>query len=299
MKRTISLLAVAIVGVAVWYFLIKDYNYVVRFTANHNQGTIYSTINNWLLDKHPEIDSIATIDRQFPSRIVQEFYAKDSVFELEWNIVAIADTVSQVILRSKDLKNRFKQNLEVIYKKNNFVARSIDLAQNLNKGLIAHAEDYKITPKEATSFPETFCACVNAKATVFTKANSMMQHINSVMGYINRHDIELVGDPLLQVLKWDKVSEEIEYDFCFPIEFNYQLPPSKNLIFKTVGPFKALRTDFNGNYRISDRAWYSALNTAKRDGQPVIELPVEVYRNDPHVGAGELDWVAEVYLPLK
>ena len=149
------------------------------------------------------------------------------------------------------------------------------------------------------NFPETFCACVNAKATIFTKANSMMDHINVVMGYINQHDIELVGDPMLQVLKWNKDTEDIEYDFCFPIEFDYQLPKAKGVIFKTVGPFKALQTNFNGNYRISDRAWYTSLLKAEKHNLSIIELPVEIYRNDPHVGAGELDWLAEVYMPLK
>lgn len=299
MKKIVALITLVVIGIGVWYFVIKDYNYVVRFKANHNQGTVYSTINNWLLDKHPEIDSIATVSREFPDRITQEFYAKDSIFKLSWHITKTTDSTSKVKLYSTDLKNTFKQNLEAVYKKNDFVARSIELAKNLNKGLVAHEKDYKTTAKEVTEFPETFCACVTAKATIFTKANSMMDHINIVMGYINRQNIELVGDPLLQVLSWDKNSEEIEYDFCFPIEFSYQLPPSNNLTFKTVGPFKALRTDFNGNYRISDRAWYAGLNNAKKTGNSVIELPVEVYRNDPHVGAGELDWLAEVYLPLK
>ena len=131
---------------------------------------------------------------------------------------------------------------------------------------------------EVASFPETFCACVNTKTTILTKANAMMDHINVIMGYIKGNDLQLVGDPMLQVLAWDKDSEAIEYDFCFPIEFDYQLPKAAGVRFKTVGPFKAIRADFNGNYRISDRAWYPLLNKAENDNISTTALPLEVYR---------------------
>ena len=301
MKRLISLvILLLLVLLACWYFLVKDYNYLVRFETKHNQGAVYSTVKNWLLDKHPEIDSLVTVEKNFPNYLVQDLFVNDSIIQLTWKIEELNDSTSKVKLYTKDLQDSFKQNLSAIYSKNDFVKRTIDLAQNLNQGLIVHEEDYKITPqKEVIEFPETFCACVHAESSIFSKANSMMEHIGVVMGYINRHDLQLMGDPMLQVLEWNKDTEAISYDFCFPIEFNYQLPKSDKLTLKTVGPFKAIQTNFNGNYRISDRAWYTALKSAENKGIPVVELPVEIYRNDPHIGAGAKDWLAEVYMPVK
>ena len=82
MRKWISTLVLLLLGLSIWYFLIKDYNYLVRFQANHNAGTVYSTINNWLLDRLPDIDSVAVVAHQYPERIVQEVYIKDSILSI-------------------------------------------------------------------------------------------------------------------------------------------------------------------------------------------------------------------------
>jgi hypothetical protein len=41
------------------------------------------------------------------------------------------------------------------------------------------------------------------------------------------------------------------------------------------------------------------LDYAKKEGLEVEETPVEVFYNNPNMGADERNWKAEIYLPLK
>ncbi len=50
-----------------------------------------------------------------------------------------------------------------------------------------------------------------------------------------------------------------------------------------------LKADFNGNYRISNYAWYYLLDEAERKGLNISPTPIEVYLNDPHEGGRVYD----------
>ena len=69
--------------------------------------------------------------------------------------------------------------------------------------------------------------------------------------------------------------------------------------FKKTTEKRALKTIFNGNYKISDRAWFSIIDYASTKGVEIEQLPVEIFRNDPHSGGNPLEWEAEVYMPIK
>ena len=77
------------------------------------------------------------------------------------------------------------------------------------------------------------------------------------------------------------------------------MPDTKTINFKQTEEFKALKAIFNGNYRLSDRAWYELIDHAQSLGLDFEMTPHEIFRNDPHSGGNELEWVAEVYLPVK
>ena len=61
---------------------------------------------------------------------------------------------------------------------------------------------------------------------------------------------------------------------------------------------KALKATYNGNYITSDRAWYALLEHAERNAIKVSETPIEVFYNNPNFGGDELQWNAEIFMPL-
>jgi effector-binding domain-containing protein len=130
------------------------------------------------------------------------------------------------------------------------------------------------------------------------KAKNMLSNIATIMEYINSNEIALQGDPFLEVTSWDKQDETIKFNFCFPIEKSDSIPKNAQLQFKTLAPFRALKAEFNGNYSISNNAWYFLLDYAERNNLNIRELPLELYLVDPHIGGDSMNWKALIFLPL-
>ena len=61
---------------------------------------------------------------------------------------------------------------------------------------------------------------------------------------------------------------------------------------------KALMAIYNGNYITSDRAWYALLDYAEKNEIPITGLPLEIFYNNPNMGADEKNWKAEVFMPF-
>ena len=119
------------------------------------------------------------------------------------------------------------------------------------------------------------------------------------MNYIKDNNIKLTGHPFLEITEWDVVEDLIKFNFCFPIQERDEYPATNDIKFKQTEEKVALKTIFNGNYKISDRAWYAILDYAEIKNIDIEELPIEVYLNDPHSGGDDLKWEAEIYMPLK
>jgi len=62
---------------------------------------------------------------------------------------------------------------------------------------------------------------------------------------------------------------------------------------------KVIKATYNGNYITSDRAWYSLLQYAKNNNLEVSQHLLEIFYSNPNMGGDELDWKAEIFLPIK
>ncbi len=300
-KSVLLLLTTLIILVLCWYFFIKDYNYKITFQTPHAPGTVYSAIHEVSQWKEEGLDSIYIRSKTPFKSITHRLHYGDSLFQVEWQIDRIDDSLTRVTALAKDLKNSFKQNLFVPFKKNAFVTRNIRNAESLMNGLYVHAGKYKvrIESTELVDVPSQFCAYITIESDIFEKGKSMISNVGLIMNYLKGNEIEITGDPFLIVQDWDQASTRIKYDFCFPIKKLNNFPETEVIKFKNTDGFKALKAIFNGNYRLSDRAWYELIDFAESRGMRVRQRPFEIYRNDPHEGGDELKWIAEVYLPVE
>lgn len=295
-KRIILLLLILLLGAGIWYFS-KGYNYKITFKTPHAPGTVYSSLLNWKIAESDKIDSLATENKHTFNSVEQSLFIGDSIFSYDWKIERVNDSVSSVTAYIKDINNSFSQNLSAIYSKNDFVKKNINLVEAFMNSLYVHRKDYKVKIEDGDyhEFNRTFCTYLRVKSQVFLKGQTMVSNIGIIMDYLKGNEIPLTGDPYLEVVDWDMENEIITYDFCFPINYSDKLPPASDIKFKYSKEISGLKAIFNGNYRLSDRAWYELLDHAERNDIKLKGFPVEIYRNDPHVGYGELDWVAEVY----
>ncbi len=293
------LISIGLLAAGVWYFVLKDYNYKITFTSTQAPGIIYANLLQWNNGEAANTKAVTTLSRSPFSGILQEVTIADSVFNYRWIIKRKNDSVTKIKAFIKDTKNSFSQNLQVPFYKTDFVKRSITTVKKVRDGLKKHEEYYKVSDVQESTIPSTYCVYIPLSSTRKDKGNTMMKNISVIMDYIKGNDIAITGNPFLEITDWNIPEDRIQFNFCFPIKKQDSFPETKVIKFKKTAEKKALKTTFNGNYRISDRGWYTIMDYAENNNITLENLPLEIYLNDPHSGGDELQWQAEVYMPIK
>lgn len=282
-----------------WYFFIKKYDYKITFTSPQSPGAIYSNLiawNNW----QPKSKKVVDVINKHPFKsIEQELKINDSIIGIKWIMEKQSDSVTKVIAQLSDTEHSVAQRIAIPFTQTDFVKRSLSTVKQIREGINAHENDYKVSPVTKATIPESNVAYIELSCKTYHKAKEMMKHTIDVMQYIRSNGLELIGDPFVQIINWDILEEDITFHFCFPIKKLGAYPKSNRVKVKTIEAQKAIKTIFNGNYRISDRGWFHLIDYAETKGLDIAFLPLEVFKDDPHSGGNELEWVAEVYLPLK
>lgn len=299
MKKPLRiLLLLAIAGAAVWYFGLKNDHYRISFTTKQPPAIIYNQIKQWKGTAENGIASVRVDNKQRHSSISQTVQVGDSVFNYDWSFYRENDSTTQVEVKITDKNHWFPQKLQVPFSKNDFVKRNVNIVKVIGAEFVVETKKFKVHSITDTLFGARYCVYVPLKSVVNRKASNMLYSIGDLMGYINDNEIELEGDPYLEVTKWDEEAATMEYNFCFPITKSDSLPASDLVMFKESPSFSGIKADFNGNYAITNNAWYYLQDYAEQHGLKVKNLPTEVYLNDPQSGGDAKNWKAHIYLPL-
>jgi len=283
----------------IWYFGFKEYDYRITFKTYEPTGSIYYNILEWNNFENPKEKVVTTLSKSPFSSIIQELKINDSIIKIEWQFDRVNDSTTKVIANLKDENNSLKQKLLIPFTKSDFEKRSLLTVKSVKYALSELEKKFKLGKVDEDTLKSRFCVYIPVECKMFDKANKMIYNTSYIMDFIRQNNLNLIGDPFLQVKKWDIENETIAFDFCFPIDFKEELPTSNELLYKKINNQKSLKTTFNGNYRISDRAWFKILDYAGSNNIKIDSLPTEVYKNDPHSGGDELKWVAEIYMPIK
>jgi len=299
MKKVVFGFLLLLLLAAVGYFFLWEPNYQVSFITKHPKGLVFKHLQDWSI--YGKEDGLNITDKNWEQyhSLTQEVRVNDSVFLYDWEIKPTKDSLTKVTAKIKDKNSYYKQKLAVLFGDSDFKKRSLRNVKNVGDQLVSKSENFIINAISDTLLPSTFCAYVPVKSTTKNKALDMLKEINLVMSYIKSNELDLLGDPFLEVTSWNQENDSIKFDFCFPIAKNDSLPASSQVQFKTTESRKMLKTLFNGNYRISDNAWYALLDYADRNQIEIEPLPTEIFLNDPHEGGNSLEWEAHILVPLK
>ena len=181
----------------------------------------------------------------------------------------------------------------------NFEKRTISTVKDFHEKLNEHISKFRVKIIGKNELRSTYCAYVTIKTSQFGKAQGMMNDFPLLNTILADNGIKLNGRPFLEVTEWDKETDSIQFDFCYPIIKSDSLPVHPDLKYKQFNSRNALMAIYNGNYITSDRAWYALLDYARKNNIDITELPVEVFHNNPNMGGDALSWKTEVYMPLK
>lgn len=224
---------------------------------------------------------------------------QDMTIEMDWKLKSLNDSITKVTLLLKDKHHSLKQKMLVPFIKTEFVKQSLEIATKIRDGLVDHSKKFKVSSIEETTLELADCIYMPIECKMYDKANLMIKNTAFIMEVIRVNDLELIGDPYLEITNWNMDADSISYNFCFPIKNKENIPESDEIFFKKAETKKALKAVFNGNYRISDRAWFTLIEYADRHDISTEALPIEVFIDNPHNGGNELEWEAKVYMPLK
>lgn len=292
------LIFLALVAAGIWYFGLKQDHYRISFTTKQPPAIVYNQISKWQGTKESGINSVSIDDKERHSSISQTVQVGDSTFTYDWNFYREDDATTKVDVKITDKNNWFAQKLQIPFSENDFVKRSIRTVKVIGAEFVVETKKFKVHSISDTVFGKRYAVYLPLKSAVNRKASTMLYSIGDLMGYINDNEIELQGDPYLEVTKWDEEMSTMEYNFCFPIAKSDSLPTSDLVFFKESPSFRAIKAEFNGNYAISNNAWYYLMEYAQQNNLKVKNVPTEVFLDDPQSGGNALNWKAHIYIPL-
>lgn len=292
---SLSLLIVSLV----WYFFIKKYDYVVTFNVKTSPGIIFQGTLDWE-ENLMRTDSISSqiVSKTPFSNIVQELRLKDSTLIFNWFYTGINDSVSKVEVGVIDKKNSFLNRINLPFSSEGIKKIAVNKVKNFKSVLEQHLKTHIVKMNGISEIPEQFCAYISIESTMETKAQQMISNNSTIMLFLRENHIQIAGKPFLEVYEWNIQTQKVKYNYCFPIKQSDSLPQNNEVKFKKINSKKALKATYYGNYRTSDRAWFSIYDYAIRNNITIENTPLEIFYNNPFMGGNELEWRAEIFMPI-
>ena len=296
MKKGIIFLLVVFSVFMLWYLFLKPSDYIINFTSRSLPGTINQSIKLWGMG----LKNSSVPTQKNSQNIFQTLTFSDSIYEYNWKITPMNDSLSKVSVGITDdkLTNSIANRLKAPFFKTDFTRRSENTVLEFMKVLKDHIDGFKVTIIGEEETPYKFFAYVALTKKQFHKAQGMMENSNYISDILLKNNIELDGFPIVEVLEWNKDTDSLTYNFGFPIKKIASLANLGKVKFKSLQPQRGLKAIYNGNYITSDRAWYTLLNYAEKQKINLKETPIEIFHNNPHMGGDSMKWVTEVYFPI-
>ncbi len=295
MRKTLLMVSGLLLAVLLWYFFLKPQDYLVRFEARANPGTIYESAKAW----NKTFDSVLPFQYGDPTRFQQQLLMGDSLHIYDWKITRIHDSLSKVRVNIKDPEHSLWNKIRVPFSNTDFEKGARKKLLDFNAFLNDHLDEFEVTILGEDELFTTFCACVPIRSAPEDKARGMMANYSLLNSYLVGHGVTLNGLPMIEVEEWDLEANSMLYNFCFPIIRSESLPKHPDIIYKRIFGKKSIKAIYNGHYISSDRAWYALVDYAEKHGIPIERKPVEIFFNNPNLGGDGLDWKTEIFMPIK
>ena len=295
-NKIVGLIGIAVLVFLVWHLFLRPYDYLVSITAKTIPGVVHQNIKLW---GKTNKNTVYIRQKNFFD-IDQQLRFNDSIFQYQWKIIPVNDSVTRIKVYIKDSDRSLGNRLKIPFFDTDFEKRTKSTIFDFNNVLTEHLQKFKVTVLDTIQqLPDTYCAYIPIKTSQLGKAKGMMQNYPILSTVLAENNVVLNGKPFLEITNWDREVDSVSYNFCYPIIKSDGLPQNGIIKYKKIEGARALKAIYNGNYITSDRAWYALLDYAKRNGMEVWERPIEVFFSNPNFGGNELDWIAEIYLPIK
>lgn len=295
MRKIALILGVGVLGFLTWYLGIRSYEFSIRFAKKTIPGVVDQTLKIW--------------ERSLPDSEVQGWSEgtfihtvkkSDHEYQLRWVFEATEDSTTRVRVLIHEPGQGVKNKLLVPFTRSRLEVISEDLVRNFITALSEHLRLTRVKVTGWDELPAMTCLCIHEATNQLEKAQGMMRNYVTLSTFVSEQQLSEPGvTPLVEVTSWDRKKDQLEFNFCFPVSEEKELPEATPYFYRKLPARAAIKAVYNGNYITSDRAWYALLSYAKQKGMKVDGEPVEFFFNNPNFGGNETDWKAEVYVPIK
>ena len=294
MKKISAIIGFILVGFLLWYLIIKPYDYLVTFKVKTSAGTINQTIKLW----NTSIANLNPVKQENIANLSQQIEVKDSIHNYKWSISPLNDSISKVNVYVTDKEHSFANRISIPFGTTDFEKRIEYTVTDFIAKLKEHLKKIKVTVVGKDTTRSTYAAYISVKGLQIEKARGMMQNYSLLTSVLSAENIEMNGTPFVEITNWNTKNDSIAYNFCFPVIKSDSLPIDPRIQYKQYNGVKALKATYNGNYITSDRAWYALLDYAENHDIVVDKKPLEVFYSNPNFGGDELQWEAEIFMPV-
>ncbi len=268
---------------------------MVRFEVKALPGTINQTVKLW----NNSLSGSRFVGQENLGHFTYEMNHNDSIFTYEWKVEQINDSLSKVHVYVSNPENSIRNKLAIPFSATPFKLRSDHTLKTTLMTIQEHLRRIKVSIVGEADIPDTYCLCIPMKDTQRNKANGMMKNYSFLGSMVLQNNMTLNGSPFVEITDWEIAQDSIRFNFCNPIIKTDSLPEIEGVFYKQIKGRKALKAIYNGNYITSDRAWYALLNHADKNAIEVDTTPLEIFNSNPSMGSNELNWEAEIYMPIK
>lgn len=298
-KKVVLFFSVLILVFLVWYLFIKKSDYCISFKVKAAAGTVFQGVNEWsALQQSTENESYRVLEKK-NFNFVKQLMTQDNIkMEYTWEINSINDSVTEVNACIKDVNNSIYNRLTVPFVETDFRKQQIEKITNFRNGLNKYLESFRIKIDGIKTSEETFVAFINLKSMMQEKAQTMIANDAIITGYLQQNNIKIIGKPYVEIQNWDLDKETLDFNYCFPIAKDTKFVENEFVKFKTLKAIKGLQATYYGNFRTSDRAWFTLLDYAQKQGIDLAHQPLEHFLANPFNGGDELSWETKIIIPI-
>ncbi|TPN87228.1 hypothetical protein [Aquimarina algicola] len=299
MRKVVLTILILISGAAIWYFWIKKYDYEITFRANAAPGSVYQQVKS-LKSKKDSITPgyVRLIDTILFKNVTQLTKIKGEEVLLDWTFTSIHDTISNVTVGIVARNNVIKHRLEVLTGSSSIVKTVKKDIIDFRKRLKYYTNRFQVVIQGEENSPALEGLIISSETKRYKKANEMMRSNAYLHPKLLEYRIQKKGYPFVKINHWNKSTDSIQLYFGFPAQYQDSLPIETDISYKKLVSQKSLKATYYGNYRTSDEAWFTLLEYAQKNNIKVKPEPLEIFYNNPMQGGDELQWKAEIFLPV-
>ncbi len=297
MKKIAIGILIILLGLITWYLFLKKYDYVITFKANlaplgayHKIKSIKTEGSKYLEMSNPDTNGAA---------LRQEFAIHDQNVLLDWHFKSVTDTVTEIKVGILSSQHSLHNRLKILTGSSPLVTSVKEELIQIRKKLKYYTDTFRIIIDGEATTPAQDALIVSSITKRYDKAQEMMKSNGYLHPELLENNVDKTGHPFVKIKSWDITTDGIEMNFGFPIIYRDSLPIDSNIKYVKMNSEKTLKATYFGNYRNSDEAWFVLVEYANRNNIDIVKKPLEIFYDNPMQGGDELQWRAEIFLPLK